>query len=319
LSHIPSYPKQSIFEAFNLFRTKPYGQGFEVKDAYFKFFDAGHIPGSAYLLIETEGKRIVYTGDIKLNETQLLKGADLQVHDIDTLIMETTYGNREHSERKKTETEFLDKVEEVLKRGGSVFIASFAVGRTQELMLLLHTRNWDVPVYIDGLGRDITDLVIEHAACKDNQALIDARTKSSYINGRADRETALQGHGIFVASAGMMTGGAIIEYLKQCHQDPKNAFLLSGYVDDGTNGRMLLDEGSVFIEGRKTKVKAEYKQYDFSAHAGLSELQTLVKKINPRRVILLHGEDDALTEFADWLRKNNKDVYIPAVDSELNI
>src|SRR3989338_1690854 len=101
------------------------------------------------------------------------------------------------------------------------------------------------------------------------------RNKIRAIRGRMQREDALKKQGIFISSAGMMTGGPIIEYLKQGHQDPKNAFLLTGYVDTGTNGRMMLDEGTVFIEGRKTKVQAQYEQYNFSAHAGEDELKEI--------------------------------------------
>ncbi len=319
LNHIPPYEKSNVFASFDLFKIKDYNQGFEIKDAYAKFFDAGHVPGSAFIVLEADGKRIAYSGDIKYDETRLMKGAHVEVKDVDALIIETTYGDREHPERKKTEKEFLNKVKETLARGGQVFIPSFAVGRAQEILLLLHSEKWEVPVYLDGIGQTITNLIVEHNACKDREKLIAARAKTVFIMGRKEREQALKGQGIFVTTSGMLTGGPIIEYLKVGHQNPNNAILITGFVSEGTNGRLLLDEGAVFIEGRRTKVQAEYHQYDFSAHAGLEELQRLIQKINPKKLILVHGETAALEHLAELERKKGKEIFVPQADSELTI
>ena len=319
LNHIPPYKPENTEKAAELFRSVRYRTPFEIKDAYFKFFDAGHIPGSAFILIESNGKKLVYTGDINLSDTRLIKGADLNLEPIDAIVMETTYGNKEHPGRQQTEKEFLSKIREVLKKGGKIFIAAFAVGRTQELMLLLNSEKWNVPIYVDGMGKDMTEIMIHHDAVKDKAKMTDAKNKIEIVRGSIQRENAMKKQGIFISSAGMMTGGPITEYLKHEHQDPKNAFLLTGYVDAGTNGRMLLDEGTVFIEGRKTKVQAEYEQYDFSAHAGESELKELVETLNPKKIILVHGEPDSMEKFADYLRKKGKEVFIPELGSEINI
>lgn len=319
LNHIPPYKEENTNKAIDLFRTVKYRTPFEIKDAYFKFYDAGHIPGSAFILIESNGKKLVYTGDINLSDSRLIKGADMNIEEVDALLMENTYANKEHPNRQQTEKEFLMKVKEVLKRRGKVFIAAFAVGRTQEMMLLLDSEKWNVPIYVDGMGKDMTEIMINHDAVKDKTKMLNAKNKVEIIRGSSQREDALKKQGIFIASAGMMTGGPIIQYLKQGHQDPKNAFLLTGYVDTGTNGRMLLDEGTVFIEGRKTKVQAEYEQYDFSAHAGESELKELVETLKPKKVILIHGELNAMEKFADYLRKKGIEVFIPELGSEINI
>lgn len=319
LSHIPPYKPENIQKAAELFKTKIYNQPFDVNGTSFRFFDAGHIPGSAYVLIETEGKRIVYTGDIKLDGTNLLKGSDTSVKNIDVLICESTYGDRDHEERRKTEIDFLLKIKQTLKRGGSVFIPSFSVGRTQELILLLDKERWDVPVYVDGMGTDITILTIDYNQCRDKSRLIRARNNVRFIKGGREREEAMKQQGIFVASAGMMTGGPIIIYLKEGHKDPKNSILLTGYVDTGTNGRLMLDEGMIFIEGRKTKVQAEYQQFDFSAHAGLRELREIIRKFNPRTLILVHGDPKAIEHLEELERKERRDVFVPQLGSEINI
>jgi putative mRNA 3-end processing factor len=319
LNHIPPYSKESIFAAFDLFKTKHYNEAFEVNDAYVQFFDAGHVPGSSLILMEVDGKRIAYTGDIRLSDTRLLKGADINVRDVDALIIETTYGNREHPDRKKTEREFLSKIRDVVNTGGSVFIPAFAVGRSQEMLLLLHTENWDVPVYLDGISQDVMNLILEHNACKDKESLIRAREKTIFIKGGKERERALQSQGIFVTTSGMLTGGPIIDYLKAGHQNPRNAILVTGYVMEGTNGRMLLEQGCVFIDGKRTKVKAQYQTFNFSAHAGLAELQQIIKRINPKKLILVHGEAASMEHLAALERKNGREVLIPELNNEIYI
>lgn len=319
LSHIPPYKPENIQKVVEMFKSKIYNQPFEVKEVSFRFFDAGHVPGSAYVLIEADEKRIVYTGDIKLDPTRLTKGSDTSVKHVDVLISESTYGNREHENRRETEIAFLMKIKETLKRGGSVFIPAFSIGRTQEIMLLLDSEKWDVPIYVDGMGTDMTMLTIEHNQCRDKSKLIKARNAVRFIKGGRERDEAIKQQGIFVATAGMMTGGPIIIYLKEGHKDPKNSILLTGYVDTGTNGRMMLEEGAIFIEGRKTKVHAEYHQYDFSAHAGLDELFELIRKFNPRTLILVHGNPDAIKHLEKLERENHRDVFVPEVGSEINI
>ncbi|MBN2421183.1 MBL fold metallo-hydrolase [Candidatus Woesearchaeota archaeon] len=319
LTGIPEYKRENLINVFNQMKGKDFIHRFKIRDADFQFFDAGHIPGSAIIVVEADGKRLAFTGDINTTDTQLMKGASLDIGEVDVLISETTYGDREHPDRKQTEKEFLAKVREVIRRGGTVFVPVFGVGRAQEILLLLNKEKWNVPIYLDGMAQEVTDLIIQQNSCKNQRALIDAKNNTNYIEGRENREKAVRKQGIFITTSGMLSGGPIMDYLKFGYQNPKNAFLLTGYVIEGTNGRLLLDEGSVFLEGKKINVKAEYVQFDFSAHSGMSELKRIIQKLNPRKLILLHGSENSIKNIANEEKKKNRDVFTPNIGDEIYI
>lgn len=319
LTHNPGYEKSNVYAAANLFKIKDFRQNLDVKDSKIKFYDAGHIPGSALVCIDVEGKRLLYTGDLNTSETRLMNGADLEIDDIDTLITETTYGAKEHPDRKQSEKELIAKIKETIKRGGQAVVPVFGLGRAQEILLLIQSEKWDVPVYLDGIAEDITNLVIQENTCRDNDKLAKARGKTIFIKGMNERQLALKTQGIFITTSGMLAGGPIIDYLKETYSNPLNSILLTGYVMETTNGGLLMKEGCVFLDGKKVKVKAEYKQFDFSAHAGMSELKQMIKTLNPRRVILIHGEPVGLENMANYVRSLGKEVFIPKPGSEINI
>lgn len=319
LTGIPAYNKDNVLRTFNQMKAKDFIHRFKVKDADFQFFDAGHIPGSAIIVVEADGKRLAFTGDINTTNTQLMKAASLDIGEVDALIMETTYGDREHPDRKQTEREFISKIKEVIKRGGSVFIPVFGVGRAQEIVLLLNSEKFNAPIYLDGMAKEVTDLIIQQNSCRDQKALIAAKDNVTYVEGRLDREKIVRKQGIFIGTSGMLTGGPMMDYMKYGYQNPKNAFLLTGYVIEGTNGRLLLDESSIFLEGKKVNVKAEHIQYDFSAHSGMSELKRIIQKLNPRKLILLHGSEESIKNIADEEKKRNREVFTPNIGDEVYI
>lgn len=320
LKQNPPWSKDNIFKVIDLFRVKQYNQKIQIKDATFEFYNSGHIPGSASLVIEADGQKIIYTSDINNAETRLLNGADINdIKDVDAVIIENTYGNREHPDRKKTEEELLNKITETLQRGGQAFIPSFAVGRAQEILLVVHSKKWNVPVYIDGSAKEATSIIIEQDSCKDRPKLMDAFNRTHVVEGRHEREKVLQRPGIFISTSGMMTGGPILDYMKSAYDNPKNSVLIVGYVEKGTNGRLLMEESCLFLDGKRYRVKAEHTQYDFSAHAGLSGLKEIGQKLNPRTFILVHGEDDSLKAMEAYQRSRKKEVYVPRLGSEINI
>ena len=169
------------------------------------------------------------------------------------------------------------------------------------------------------MSEKITYLVIEENSCKDKPKLLEAKAKTIFVAGRKERETALNKQGIFISTSGMLTGGPIIDYLKHGHQDPDNAILLTGYVMEGTNGRLLLDEGMIFLDGKRVKVKAEYNKYDFSAHAGLTGLLQIIKRLNPKTLILNHGDPEAIMHLAELAKKEGKEVYTPQLGTSITI
>lgn len=313
------YEEEDIEKAMNFMRRIKIDEEGSIGKLKFEFFDAGHIPGSSYILIEAENKKIVYTGDINTNETRLLKEAESPLpQDIDVLITEATYGDRDHPPRQQTEKEFLKEIGETIARGGSVLVPVFAVGRAQEIMLLLSKENLGIPVYLDGMAKEATELILDFPKSVKNAAeLRDAYEKTRFVKGGIQRKNIVKSQGIFITTSGMVTGGPVIDYLKHMCAEPRNSILLTGYQGEHTNGRMLMENGHVFIDGWRTKVNANYKQYDFSAHAGQSGLKKMVKDMNPQKIVLNHGDPAAINAMHEWADMVDIVSYAPNIGDKI--
>ncbi|RZN35313.1 MAG: MBL fold metallo-hydrolase [Methanophagales archaeon ANME-1-THS] len=268
--------------------------------------NAGHIPGSSsvYLRKESEDVSLFYTGDIKMGVTRLMESAspaDFPPSDI--LLIESTYFNREHRDRVEQEREFIDSIRETIDSGGNAIVPCFAIGRTQEIVMILHS--YGLTPYVDGMGLTVFNLFRNYPAfLKDADAMNDAFDGAQFVNSRS-RKKALAEPSVIVTTAGMLNGGPVLYYLKKIHGDPRGKVLLTGYQIEGTNGRRLLEEGCVETNGELVKVSAGVEQYDFSAHAGDSELKELVAQFCKRGtevVFMVHGEHTE--EFAAWTRDN---------------
>lgn len=279
----------------------------------YEFFDAGHIPGAASVFLDVEGTTFLYTGDINTSETRLHKAAETDFQkDIDVMICETTYGDREHPSRLKTEDEFLSSVGAVLKRGGSVIVPVFAVGRSQEILMVLKRGKFDVPVFFDGMGVAVTAVALDNPnSIKDAAALKSALKGVRQLRKDRERMDAIKTQSIIVTTSGMLTGGPVLHYMKYLGGEPKHAIFLTGYQGDDTNGRLLLDDGYVFIDGNRKIIKAEVKQFDFSAHAGEKQLKELVRKVRPKKVFFVHGDAPALQTMVEWAQALGMEAFAP--------
>jgi putative mRNA 3-end processing factor len=287
---------------------------------HYEYFDAGHIPGSASIFLDVEGTTFLYTGDINTTETQLHKAAETDFPNINVMICESTYGDREHPQRQRTEDEFIESIKAAIKRGGSVIIPVFAIGRSQEILLLLAKQKFNVPIYFDGMGRTATISTIDNPqSIKSASALRSAMKKVRQVMGNTDRMSAIKKQSIIVTTSGMLTGGPVIHYLRYLSADPKNAVLLTGYQGEDTNGRMLVEQGSVFIDGNKRAVKAEVKQFDFSAHSGLAQIKKLVRKVRPDKVVFVHGEKKSVENLKEWADALDIEAYAPEVGDVIGV
>ena len=308
-------------------RTVEYGKRLTLNgsvegDYELELCNAGHIPGSSsvYLRKESENISLLYTGDIKTEESRLMERAspgDFPASDI--LLIESTYYGREHRNRKELEREFIDSIRETLNSGGNAIVPCFAVGRTQEIAMILHS--YGLTPYIDGMGLSVYSLFKNHPSfLKNAKALNDAFRDARFVNSKR-RKKALSEPSVIVTTSGMLNGGPVLYYLKKIHEDPKSKVLLTGYQIEGTNGRRLIEEGCVEADGEVVKVNLQVEQYDFSAHAGDSELKELVSRFyrNGTGIIFtVHGDN---TEgFATWLReKYGCDAISPKNGEEFTI
>jgi putative mRNA 3-end processing factor len=315
----PAYNKTNITNVMSLMCNAPFGKELEEAGAKLKFMSSGHIPGSASVLVEHMGKTLLYTGDINCQDTRLMNGSSVDAQDVDAMVCESTYGDREHPPRKEVEDAFLSKVTEITERGGSVLIPVFAVGRAQEIMLLLKQRKFNVPVYIDGMSKKVTNLILRRPEfVRDADELSAAYRRIRPVEGHKERREVGRDQAIVLTTSGMLDGGPAIEYLKYYCHNPKNAILLTGYQTDDSNGKLLLDQRRVYIDGVRHKVQAFVEKYDFSAHAGRSELVSLIEKVNPKTLILHHGDPSALQSLKQHFESRMR-VFVPNTGDAIDV
>lgn len=315
----PAYNEANIQQVMGLMQYKQIGYDYDFQDIKYRFHDAGHIPGSVGIKLEVEGKKIFYTSDINTNATRVMNPADLNFGPVDILISESTYGYKEHPPREQTEKEFLQAIQEGLDKNGSILVPSFAVGRAQEMLLLLTENDFGVPIYIDGMANEITKLMLGMANIKDQKKLREAYGKARTIKGGRQRADAVKEQSIFISPAGMMDGGPVVDYLRYFWHDEDATILITGFQAPGSNGRNLLDSGIVSVEGQRRQVKCSYKQFDFSAHAGKSGLIQIMKAAKPKAIILVHGEHDSIDNLSKEAKKITDIVLTPELGEIIEI
>ncbi|USN45720.1 MAG: MBL fold metallo-hydrolase [Candidatus Woesearchaeota archaeon] len=281
------------------------GTQYEHRGDAFSFYNAGHIPGAGMLLLQTEGKNILYTGDFNPGKQLLMAPADAHLPPIDIMITESTYGNRPLPEKAQLAEEFLSEVERVVKNGGRVVIPVFAVGRAQDILIILSRAKWDVPVYFDGMATKITKTVLRNSErhLQGRPALKEMFSKVRFVSSEKRRNYAATRPGIFVSTSGMVQGGPVIHYIKHIWHDPKSAIFLTGYQCHRCQGRMLLEERAIYLKGWKTQVDCDVKQFMFSGHADQNHLHAFIESINPKKLIVQHGDPEAIEAMLAWGKK----------------
>jgi putative mRNA 3-end processing factor len=279
------YDKKDIRSTKQSFENIEFGEVRKVGPFSVKFHYAGHIPGAT--MFELSGdKNTIFTGDINTIDTNLLEGT--RPVKCDNLIVEGTYAGRNHPSRTKLEYTFIKKVNEVVSRGGKVIIPAFAIGRTQEVMLLL--KNSNHRIFVDGMGKRVTNIYLDEPGyIRSQKDLRKMKHRVKSVHSPKIRKNAMRGD-VIITTSGMMDGGPVLSYMKEFKDNPKNAVLLTGYQVEGTNGRLLMDERKINIQGVATSVKCEVDFFDFSAHAGHNELVEFIHGCEPENVILCHSE-----------------------------
>jgi len=275
-----------------------------VGDMTLQLFNAGHIPGSAQVLVEAEGRRLLYTGDFNLIDTRLLEGAKMDYGDLDAVIMESTYANEDHPERSELEKRFVEEVTDVVEKGGTVLVPSFSIGRSQELLCVLAAYHFEHPVYIDGMAREASRVMMNYTHfLRDPKMFMDAVHSANWVEGWRDRRRATKTPCVIISPAGMLKGGPAAFYISKIGKKAHNAVFLVSYQIPGTPGRELLEKGVCVIDGKMRKVKAKVEHFDFSSHCGAKELKEAVKKIDRNaKVYVIHGAEGNCELLAKWIK-----------------
>ena len=291
-------------------------------NATFEFRESGHVIGGSTVLVESEKKRLFYTGDIKTNGSRMLREMDMDIGEIDMLITESTYAKTEQKPRKESETELIEFANEVMDRKGILFIPSFSVERSQEIACILRSSNFKHKIIMDGMALKVNEIMFKHPEyLRDPKVFSEAIKSATAIREHAERKRAMGEPCVVISPAGMLVGGNAVYYLQQLSFDSKNGIALVSYQGEGTPGKKLLDTGMVSTRGKDLQVKAEVKQFQFSGHADKKELFDMIKKIkgNPK-VWTVHGDSESCQIFAQEIHeKFGFETHAPAVNEEISI
>ena len=275
-----------------------------------EFFDAGHIIGSAGILLTFNGMKIFFTGDISLSSQTLLPGANLPSEKVDILITETTYGATDSSEINTWEKEverFSSSINKVINNGGSVLIPVFALGKLQEMLATIwlqmqRNKITSVDIYTGGIGNKINRIYDynRYVVNRNEIELLISDIPQKKINELKDFDDLFKFPSIVLASSGMMIESTNSFMLaKRWLQKKDSAIFTVGYMDPSTPGSIIAsarkgDKIQFTDREKKTEVKCSIKNFRFSAHSKREELISLVKKLNPDKVVLIHGDKEAI-------------------------
>ncbi|PSQ04521.1 MBL fold metallo-hydrolase [Halobacteriales archaeon QS_6_71_20] len=301
-------------------RRHGYGEPFVVAaggtDYEVTLHDAGHIPGSAHVLVDDGETRLLYTADFHTDDTRLLSGSTARP-DADAVICESTYSDVRHEDRARVEERFVETVRETRWEGGTALIPAFAIGRTQEVLSVLGDA--DVRPYLDGMGQRVTDLLRRHPEfVRDPAALRRAKSGARYVTGKdGQRDRIAADNEAVVTTSGMLSGGPVMSYLPMLRSDPTNRVCLTGYQVEGTNGRELLERGRCELNGAVVPVAARVEPFDFSAHADRNGLRSFLDAYRGATVLVNHG--DRCPAFAADLRADGHDAAAPELGERVTV
>ncbi len=303
-----------------------------------RWIRAGHILGAAMIYIEGKSETLLITGDVSVTRQLTIRSVDVPTWcKPDVMVMEATYGNRQHEvTRKQEEKRLVEDVTKTIAADGKVLIPVFSIGRAQEVILILkdaieRKEIRDFPVYVDGMVRDVNSIYSQfHAELQrplrrkaehgeflfNSDSIKEVPRRQQPENILAERPCCI------VASSGMLNGGKSIAYAKQLVANPKNLIAITGYQAEGTSGRALEDfrkqkdsENRVwFLDNEPFDVKSRVERYSLSAHADSKELLELVKKVKPReKLLLVHGKTKARKTLSESIHKmcSSIDVELP--------
>lgn len=338
---LPLYTAGDARAALKLFDSRPRGKWHQAAGAiWFRYHDAGHLLGSNMVEVEVRQSdpplRILFSGDVGRYGGPLY-------HDpapppaCDYLICESTYGDRDHPEVNLLE-DLRGCVLRAIRRGGVMLMASFSVGRAQQLIyllqILMHEKKIpQLPIFLDSpMAIDATEIYRDFQEDHDlsegellgrDSVLDGPQLTLAHTVGDSKKINRISGPAVIISSAGMMTGGRILHHLRQRLPDPRSTILLAGYMAAGTRGRRLQDgEKTLRMHGQDVPVAATVERISgLSGHAGRSELlRWLAPLPAPKRTFLTHGEAESAGALADTLRADRGwDVVIPRLGNRFTL
>jgi len=336
----PLYTLDDAMHTYPLFHPVPLGERKEVSGALaYRTYDAGHMLGSTAMIIEADGVRLTFSGDVGRVGIPIIR--DPQPLDAsDYLIMESTYGDRLHAPIGHAEDKLADVVNRTAARGGKIVVPCFAVGRTQQVVLMLHNlmeakRIPSIPMFVDSpLAIKVTEVYRHHPETFDAEAqkYLDRHedpfgfARLTYVREASESKKLNDLHGpvIILASSGMMEAGRVLHHLRNNIEDPRNTILITGFQAPYTLGRKILDhQPEVPIFGEPMTLRAEVVSLEeLSGHADQHELIEWMRPFAKglKKVFLVHGEPGPGATLAALITKEyGIEAYMPARGESVSI
>ncbi|CAH0695595.1 unnamed protein product [Spodoptera exigua] len=292
----------------------------DVRGVRFWAYNAGHVLGAAMFMIEIAGVKILYTGDFSRQEDRHLMAAEIPTVHPDVLITESTYGTHIHEKREERESRFTGLVSEIVQRGGRCLIPVFALGRAQELLLILD-EYWS-------LHPELQDIPIYYASSLAKKCMAVYQTYVNAMNDRIRRQIAINNPFVFrhisnlkgidhfedigpcviMASPGMMQSGLSRELFESWCTDPKNGVIIAGYCVEGTLAKTILSEPEEItsMSGQKLPLKMSVDYISFSAHTDYQQTSEFINILKPPHVVLVHGEQNEMSRLKAALQREHR-------------
>jgi metallo-beta-lactamase family protein len=331
----PLYTQEDALKTFPLFRSVPLHKTTEVGPGLtYRTVDAGHMLGSTAMVLEANGGkvRLAFSGDVGRKGLPIIRDPE-SLPPVDYLIMESTYGDRLHEAGEPVKHKLADTINRTYRRGGRVIVPAFAVGRTQQLILLMHELMKEnlvpaMPIFVDSpLAVNVTEVFRQHQECYDEETakfLEDGNDPFGFYRLRYIRDVKdskalndLRGPYMVISASGMCEAGRILHHLKNNITDPRNTVLITGYQAENTLGRKIVErQPEVNIFGEPYRLRAEVvKINELSGHADQRELIEWMRPLMGRvkKVFLVHGEPGPQDALAGVIRQSypKAEVFAP--------
>ncbi|RYE90320.1 MAG: MBL fold metallo-hydrolase, partial [Myxococcales bacterium] len=325
---VPLYGERQVEAMLGQVRPVHHHESIELGDIRVTYLPASHILGASMVHLETPGGNVLFTGDYSVAGQRTVASLGRPELPVDLVITESTYGNRIHADRKLAEERLLHSVGQSLEQGGRVLIPAFAIGRAQEVLLILRDglrrgRIPHVPIFVDGMVRSVCGAYPQHERYLEPALRRQMRTLGhpffgddvKAVRDLSERRQIVSGGAcVIVSSSGMLSGGPSAFYASEFAGNERDAILITGYQDEESPGRALLDLASqqgprtLTVAGRTVDVRCRFESYSLSGHADRMQMVGLLEAMNPRVVGLVHGDRDAKEALARSL--GDRDVVL---------
>ncbi|KAG6450979.1 hypothetical protein O3G_MSEX006851 [Manduca sexta] len=314
------YTESDLENSMDRIETINFHEEKDVRGVRFWAYNAGHVLGAAMFMIEIAGVKILYTGDFSRQEDRHLMAAEIPTVHPDVLITESTYGTHIHEKREERESRFTGLVSDIVARGGRCLIPVFALGRAQELLLILD-EYWS-------LHPELQDIPIYYASSLAKKCMAVYQTYVNAMNDRIRRQIAINNPFVFrhisnlkgidhfedigpcviMASPGMMQSGLSRELFESWCTDPKNGVIIAGYCVEGTLAKTILSEPEEItsMSGQKLPLKMSVDYISFSAHTDYQQTSEFINILNPPHVVLVHGEQNEMSRLKAALQREHR-------------